>query len=106
MAGKSLTKEQLLGFAPYPVKFSDGVTYIKPLRAVYAISLRGKDLEDSQIFEMLAQAICDEHGNTILGAEDVGNLPLPRVTKILDAVKELNAITEGAASDDLKKTMP
>jgi hypothetical protein len=86
------------------VELPEGKIYIRALSAAYAVGLRGRTLLDADIFDLLAHSICDANGQEIMTAEQVGEIPLPMLQPILDQVMAFNALADGNAAADLKKT--
>lgn len=81
--------------------------YIRSLSAGYALSLRGKDLGDSHIFDLLARSVCDKNGNPILTpaqAEELGLTTVNQLVKEVMSFNSMGAASVSIATDELKKT--
>jgi hypothetical protein len=99
-----LSKIELLTPKIKSIDVEGGLVAIRALNASYAVSLRGKDLGDNEIFEMLSKSICDENGDPMLTPEEVGQIALTSLNQIVQGVMAFNSMSEGKAADDLKKT--
>jgi len=89
------------------IEVSGKKVYIRSLSAGYALSLRGKDLGDSHIFDLLARSICDKNGNSILTpaqAEELGLTTVNQLVKEVMSFNSMGAASVSIATDDLKKT--
>lgn len=89
------------------VEISGQKIYIRSLSAGYAISLKGKNLGDSEIFDVLSRSICDKDGNPVLTQAQAEELGLTTVSQLVKEVMLFNSITAGAvalATEELKKT--
>lgn len=95
-----MTKAELLKPRLLTVPLNGGEITIRQLSAGYAIGLRGKDLGDQEIFDLLAHAIAEPE----MTAAELSEMPLSYLQPILDAVMEFNSLSEGKADADLKKT--
>lgn len=102
-----ITKDQLLKPKITAVEVDGGTLTIRALSAAYAMDLRGKDLQGSDIFQIIADSIIQEDGNPMLTGDEVGTLPISTITQITKAVFEFNALGAKAvdeAVNELKKT--
>lgn len=94
-----MTKAELLEPRLLTVPLNGKDIVIRQLSAGYAITLRGRDLGDQEIFDLLAHAIAEPE----LTAAELAEMPLSYLQPILDAVMEFNSLSEGKAEADLKK---
>jgi hypothetical protein len=94
-----LSKDELLKPKIKSIEIGDGLVCIRALNAEYAISLKGKDLRDDAIFDMLSRSICDEQGAPMLTPEEVGQMPIETVSEIVKGVMAFNSMSEGAAAE-------
>lgn len=101
---QALTAADLIRPRIKKIDLADGEIHIRALSAAYAIGLRGRTLVDADIFDLLARSICTPAGEELLTAEQVGEIPLTTLQPILDQVMDFNAMSQGKAADDLKKT--
>jgi hypothetical protein len=100
-----LSKTALLKPKIKSIDVDDGLVSIRALNASYAISLRGKTLGDTEIFDMLSKSICNEAGDPLLTPDEVGQLALSTLNQIVKGVMAFNSMAEGAvkeATDTLK----
>ncbi len=89
------------------IEISGQKIYIRSLSAGYAISLRGKDLGDSQIFDVLSRSVCDKNGNQTMTAAQAEELGLTTVNQLVKEVMAFNSMKSNSVSDataELKKT--
>ena len=104
MASKTrvvLSKDQLLTVKTKDLEVDGGLVTIKALNASYAISLRGKNLGDTEIFDMLSKSLVSPE----LTPEEVGTLSITTLKQIVDGVMVFNSMSESAvkeATDTLK----
>lgn len=102
-----LSKAELLKPKTTTIKVDGGSLTIRALSASYAIDLRGKDLQGSDIFQIIADSIIQEDGSVMLTAAEVGTLSISTTTQITKAIFAFNSLGEKAVSDavaELKKT--
>ena len=102
-----LSKLALLKPKINSIDVDGGFISIRALSASYALSLRGKDLQGAEMFEIISQSVCDENGDLLLTTEEVGQIAVATLTQIVKGVFIFNALGEKAASeavDELKKT--
>ena len=81
--------------------------FIRSLTAGYALSLQGKDIGNTQIFEVLSRSICDKDGRSLLTPAQAEELGLTTVNQLVKEVMSFNSMSAGAvsiAADELKKT--
>ena len=96
-----LSKDQLLTVKTKDLEVDGGLVTIKALNASYAISLRGKNLGDTEIFDMLSKSLVSPE----LTPEEVGTLSITTLKQIVDGVMVFNSMSESAvkeATDTLK----
>lgn len=89
------------------VDVDDGFVYVRALSAEYGLSLRGRDLKGKEIFEIIAESVCNPDGVTILTVEQVGKIPMKKLEQIVKGVFTFNKLSKKAVSeavDELKKT--
>lgn len=89
------------------IEVSGQKTYIRSLSAGYALSLRGKDLGDSQIFDVLSKSVCDKNGKPIITPKQAEEMGLTTVNQLVKEVMAFNSMAPTAvidAKDELKKT--
>lgn len=104
---KRLTKAELLKPKLTTLDVDGRSITIRALSAAYAIGLKGQNLGDAAIFDMLAKSICDEAGAPILTADEVGQIPVKTLGEIVAGVMAFNSMDAGAvqiAAEELKKT--
>lgn len=102
-----LTREQLLKPKTTTINVDGGSLIIRALSAEYAMGLRGRDLQGADIFDVIADSIVDEQGNTMLTGAEVGALAISTLEQIVKQVFEFNALGKKAVDDataELKKT--
>lgn len=102
-----LTKADLLKPKTKKIPVDDGEILIRALSAAYAMGLRGKDLQGSDIFQIIADSIVDEQGNALLTGDEVGSLAVATLEQIVKGIFAFNALGEKAVSEavtELKKT--
>ncbi len=89
------------------VDVDEGFVYIRAMSAEYGLSLRGRDLQGAEIFEVIAESVCNPDGVTILTVEQVGKIPMKKLEQIVKGVFAFNKLGAKAVSeavDELKKT--
>lgn len=89
------------------VEISGQKIYIRSLSAGYAMSLRGNNLEDKQIFEVLSESVCDKNGKLLLKPAQVEQFGLTSVNQLVKEVMSFNSMSASAVSgvkENLKKT--
>ena len=98
-----LSKTALLKPKITSIDVDGGLVSIRALNAAYGISLRGKKLGDAEIFDMLSKSICDEEGNPMLTADEIGALALTTLEQIVKGVMAFNSMSEGAVVEATNK---
>jgi hypothetical protein len=102
-----LTKADLLKPKTTVIEVDGGTLTIRAMSAEYAMALKGKDLQGSDIFGVIANSIIDEQGNLMLTGEEVGTLAISVLEQIVKGVFAFNALGKKAVDDavnELKKT--
>jgi len=102
MASKTrshLSKTEILTVKTKDLEVDGGLVTIKALNASYAISLRGKDLGDTEIFDMLSKSLVDPE----LTPEEVGTLSITTLKQIVDGVMDFNSMSESAVVEATNK---
>jgi len=102
-----LTKADLLKPKTTVIDVDGGSLTIRAMSAEYAMGLRGKDLQGAEIFQIIADSIIDEAGNTMLTGAEVGTLAISVLEQIVKGVFAFNALGNKAieeATAELKKT--
>lgn len=99
---KQLTKAELLKPRLSTLEVNGGTITVRQVTAGYAITLRGRNLGEAEIFDLLAHAIAEPE----LTPAEIAEMPIEYLQPILNAVLELNALSDGKAEADLKKTQP
>lgn len=102
-----LTRDQLLKPKTTTINVDGGSLTIRALSAEYAMGLRGRDLQGSDIFQVIADSIVQENGETMLTGAEVGTLAISTLEQIVKGVFEFNALGKKAVEDataELKKT--
>ena len=102
-----LTKAELLKPKTTKIDVDGGVITIRALSADYAMSLKGIDLQGSDIFNVIAVSIVDENCAPMLTGEEVGTLAITTLEQIVKGIFAFNALGDKAVSeavDELKKT--
>jgi hypothetical protein len=102
-----LTKAELLKPKTKEIDVDGGKLTIHALSASYAMGLRGKDLQGTDIFGIIADSIVDEQGNPMLTGEEVGTLAITTLEQIVKGIFAFNALGKKAideAMGELKKT--
>lgn len=102
-----LTRDQLLKPKTTTIDVDGGSLTIRALSASYAMGLRGKDLQGSDIFQIIADSIIQEDGSDMLTGDEVGTLAISTLTQITTGIFAFNKLGEKAVSDavnELKKT--
>ena len=100
-ARSHLSKTEILTVKTKDLEVDGGLVTIKALNASYAISLRGKNLGDTEIFDMLSKSLVSPE----LTPEEVGTLSITTLKQIVDGVMDFNSMSESAvkeATDTLK----
>lgn len=102
-----LTREQLLKPKTTTISVDGGSLTIRALSAEYAINLRGRDLQGTDIFEVIADSIIQENGEKMLTGAEVGTLAISTLEQIVKQIFEFNSLGAKAVEDataELKKT--
>jgi len=102
-----LTRDQLLKPKTTVIQVDGGSLTIRALSAEYAMGLRGRDLQGADIFQVIADSIVQENGETMLTGAEVGTLAISTLEQIVKQVFEFNKLGKKAAEDataELKKT--
>ena len=102
-----LTRDDLLKPKTTLIQVDGGSLTIRALSAEYAMGLRGRDMQGSDIFQVIADSIIDEQGNTMLTGAEVGTLAISTLEQIVKQVFTFNALGNKAVEDataELKKT--
>jgi hypothetical protein len=102
-----LTRDQLLKPKTTTIEVDGGSLLIRALSAEYAMGLRGRDLQGADIFQVIADSIVQENGETMLTGAEVGTLAISTLEQIVKQVFEFNALGKKAVEDataELKKT--
>ena len=102
-----LTRDQLLKPKTTLIEVDGGSLTIRALSAEYAMGLRGRDMQGADIFQVIADSIIDEQGNTMLTGAEVGTLAISTLEQIVKQVFTFNALGNKAVEDataELKKT--
>lgn len=102
-----LTRDQLLKPKTTTISVDGGNLTIRALSAEYAMSLRGRNLQGADIFEVIADSIIDENGEKMLTGAEVGTLAIATLEQIVKAVFAFNKLGNKAveeATAELKKT--
>lgn len=102
-----LNKADLLKQKTTVIEVDGGSLTIRALSAEYAMGLRGRDLQGTDIFEVIAYSIVQENGEAMLTGAEVGTLAISTLEQIVKQVFEFNALGKKAVEDataELKKT--
>jgi hypothetical protein len=102
-----LTKDDLLKPKTKQIDVDGEKLTIRAMSAEYAMSLRGRNLQGADIFEVIAESVIDENGEKMLTAVEVGRIAISTLEQIVKAIFTFNALGEKAVSeavDELKKT--
>jgi hypothetical protein len=102
-----LTRDQLLKPKTTTIEIDGGSLIIRALSAEYAMGLRGRDLQGADIFQIIADSIVQENGETMLTGAEVGTLAISTIEQITKAIFTFNALGDKAIEDataELKKT--
>lgn len=102
-----LTKDALLKPKITQIEVDGDTLTVRALSASYAMALRGKDLQGTDIFGIIADSIVDESGNQMLTGEEVGTLAIATLEQITKGIFTFNALGKKAVDEaigELKKT--
>lgn len=91
---KFATKESLLKPKTHRFELSDGsVVFIRTLTAAQAFAIQQMKDED-KAFEAVAASLCDEHGTTLLTAEEAAQLDVVLLSELQAGITQFNGISQ------------
>ena len=102
-----ISKAELLKPKTASIDVDGGTITIRALSAEYAMGLRGKDLQGSDIFDIIADSIVDDKGEKMLTGQEVGTLAITTLEQIIKGIFAFNKLGAKAveeAVNELKKT--